>query len=214
MKPLRFEAQKSSVSLERRVVELERRFAADRELSMPLAPLGEPSPGAELEVKRVLERALDELYFSVVLAPGYHGEGPTVGAAVEFHYWSLPPGAVTAVHSHRPLRAHWPLTRARITVWVWTDAAVPGNFTMRLNIAQTADGVGVGAPVYPVFNHDFVIAPAAANTVAKFNSIVPAASVLKTSPAELVKFYVARLNDGNANNLYLHCALIELLEVT
>jgi hypothetical protein len=160
--------------------------------------------------ERVMLAALDELYFRQVIAPGIAGEGPATGAAVEFHYFALPPGALTPIHLHRPALALWPKTRPRVTVWVWTDGGVPGTFTMRLNVAQTASGIGVGAPAYPVFNHDFTVAPPVANQTYKMTTTAPAASVLNSG--ELVKFYLARLNDGNANNLYLICGLIELLE--
>lgn len=162
-----------------------------------------------LERERIRRRATDELYYSMVLAPGTGGEGPAIDATTEFHSFILPAAALTPIHSTRPLRSLWARTRVRVTAWVWTGGGVPGTFTLRLNVAQTGDGFAVGAPAYPVFNQDFTVTPTT-GVIKKvmFNG----AGTINSSPGELVKVYLARLNDGNANGLFLACALIEFLE--
>jgi hypothetical protein len=160
--------------------------------------------------QRALKAAADELYFQVVLAPGSGGEGPAIDVTTEFHSFILPAAALTPVHSTRPMRALWPKTRVRVTTWTWTGGGVPGTFSMRLNVAQTGDGFGVGAPAYPVFNSDFTISPVM-NVVKK--TVWNAAGIINSSPGELLKVYIARKNDGNANVLNLMCALVEFQEV-
>lgn len=162
-----------------------------------------------LERERIRQRATDELYYSMVLAPGSGGEGPAIDITTEFHSFILPAAALTPIHSTRPLRALWARTRVRVTAWVWTGGGVPGTFTLRLNAAQTGDGFAVGAPAYSVFNQDFTVTPLTGKiTKVMFN----AAGTINSSPGELVKIYLARLNDGNGNALNLPCALIEFLE--
>lgn len=170
-----------------------------------------------LEQKRILSRALDEVYFRVDLASGlliYEGGAANAinqNAAVA----RLPHGAAAPANNsfgHRAVgfRDHWALTRPRLNLWYTSPVGSTAAYDLRFQLRMFAIG-GTTAPSM-IFSVQLTPAgPAVANTVL-FTTIVGTALV-PALPAPLRLTLLRLGGDANVNDLDIVLGVVVFEEV-
>lgn len=167
-----------------------------------------------LERQRVLQRAIDEVYFKVRMAAGlvvYEGvvTEPKNGDEVVSRF----PAAALGVNAHmqRSVEARdlWPRTRPRVYVFYTSPVGDVKTFNLRFVLRCFGPG---STTVNSIFVTDFSPAgPAVANTVQRATCV--GGAVFPSSPFGVAQWRLGRLGgDANPNDLDILLAVVTLEE--
>lgn len=163
------------------------------------------------EKDRVLQGALDEVYFRTTLTAGNcaYDAGVVEAANGQALCMQFPAGATNHVRRIEVSRDLWPRTRPRLNLWFTSDAGSTNTFTVRFTVRHFGAVTGNASLV---FSLDFNPAgPAVAGDV-KLATVV--GSAVMPSLRAPVHFRVGRITgDANANKLDVLAAEVVLEEV-
>lgn len=174
---------------------------------------GRTGDAVAMERQRVLQRALDEVYFRPFIAAG---KAMYVGAVTEVFnalapVMRFPAGAATAATIVTPTRALWPRCRPRMEV-IYTSAVGSTNlFSLRFTVRQ----FGAGGTTSPsALTVDWTApGPAVANDVLATSAVITSGT-LWSSPFGATRVSLTRLGpDGNANDLDVLLAVVTFEEL-
>jgi hypothetical protein len=176
-----------------------------------------PGDGITLEQKRILSRALDEVYFRRELAAGllvYEG-GAADAVNLNAVVARMPHGAAAPANNsfaHRKVayRDLWARTRPRLNLWYTSPVGSTAAFDLRFQVRMYAPG-GTTAPATLFSVQLTPVGPAVANTVL-FTTIVGTALV-PSLPAPLRLTLVRLGGDANANDLDIVLGAVVFEEV-
>lgn len=157
------------------------------------------SDAVPLEVKRVIQRAIDEMYFRVSLAAGrvvYQGAVTEVIAG-DAAVMRFPDGATTVAQTTVPARKLWVKTRPAISVWYSSPAGSTATFNFRLIVRAYGPGGTTTGAIVTLLDWS-AAGPAAGGGV--LLTTATSTGVFPTSPFGIVQVELRRLGATDANN--------------
>lgn len=166
-----------------------------------------------LEVKRVIQRAIDETYFRVSLAAGrvvYQGAVTEVIAG-DAAVMRFPDGATTVAQSTFPSRKLWVKTRPVLSVWYSGSASSVATFNFRLIIRAYGPGGTTTGAIVTLLDWS---APGPAVAGGALFTTAISTSAFPSSPFGTVQVELRRLGaaDANSGNLDVLAAEVTFQE--
>lgn len=168
-----------------------------------------------LEVKRVVQRAIDEMYFTAWIAAGDGvAEGivttPKNGDEVVMRFPVAVFGTDAFVQRSVPARPLWVRTRPRLRIWYTSPVGSTNLFTIRFVLRVFGAGSSTTSTVFSV---DVAApGPTVANTVQV--ATVVGSALFPTSPLGVAQIRIGRIGgDGNGNDLHVLLATVIFEEI-
>lgn len=176
---------------------------------MKPTPLGVPvrdsisADAITLERKRILQRAVDEVYFRIEIEPG---QGVLSGAATAvdgttyaFDFEDFPAAAGTNRRRNVRRKDLWPKTLIRMNVWYTSPVGSTNTFAIGVRVRQLGTGMSLATPALVANPTANVPGPAVANDVL-FATLTTTVALLP-DPEVVGLSFTRNAPDANANAL-------------
>lgn len=175
----------------------------------------ESGDAVPFEVKRAVQRAIDETYFKAEIAAGvgvYEGTvtEPKNGDEVVMRFPAAAAGTNAHVQHSVAARPLWVRTRPRLWIWYTSPVGSTNAFSIRFVLRVFGSG---STSVNNIFTVDFIArGPAAAGGILSATAV--GSAIFPTSPYGVAQLRVGRLGgDANPNDLDILLAQVIMEEI-